>query len=387
MEKEVSAKMLIDKLNGLNKEQWAYYRNSHIVFENYQEAFADPHRFIEDYFHIGGKQSLLIDSIEDLIGDNKDDEEYKKRRRHIVTTFFLGAYIYEQIEFLHFRKQSYLGENRRYLWAWFLCSLYHDLFYNKEIEGDATNPPRYAYCKFSSRLLYSKDILSKYYKKELNKELCHSARDACGIPHFDHGIAAAEQLHNSYLEKVIGILCAENEWKGYLSGEVIGVYGGHLKISLDDYFAICKIAKVIACHNVYVYAGEIQKGKDKERDKYVNADLSSLIDDDPNFHYLPIARASGEIGNYEKLYFLLALVDTLEPTKRDIGTAKIDINIEKKESHYEISISGGNQKYLDSVKKMGTWLNFVKVSDDGRTLIIDFKNDKNKRNDDRVAEE
>ena len=154
---------------------------------------------------------------------------------------------------------------------------------------------------------------------------------------------------------------------------------------MDDYFAICKIAKVIACHNVYVYAGEIQK--DKERDKYVNADLSNLIDDDPNFHYLPIARASGEIGNYEKLYFLLALVDTLEPTKRDIGTAKIDINIEKKESHYEISISGGNQKYLDSVKKMGTWLNFVKVSDDGRTLIIDFKNDKNKRNDDRVAEE
>lgn len=376
--------MLIDKLNGLNKEQWEYYRNSHIIFENYQEAFDNSSQFIRNYFSNGGKTELLFKSITD-IADNRyrNDEEkklYEKRRQHIVTTFFLGVYIFEEIDALHFGEKTYLGKDGQYLWAWFICSLYHDLFYNKELNREQIDPPNYAYCKFASGILYSKGTLSKYYNKELNAKWCHNAE-----PHPDHGIAAAEQLHRSYLEKVIEFLCTENGWKGYLSGEEIKLYGGYLKISLDDYFAICKIAKVIACHNVYVYAGEIQK--DKERDKYVNADLSNLIDDDPNFHYLPIARASGEIGNYEKLYFLLALVDTLEPTKRDIDTAEIDINIEKKESHYEISISGGNQKYLDSVKKMGTWLNFVKVSDDGRTLIIDFKNDKNKRNDDRVAEE
>ena len=89
------------------------------------------------------------------------------------------------------------------------------------------------------------------------------------------------------------------------------------------------------------------------------------------------------MNSYEKLYFLLALVDTLEPTKRGISLKEIDIQVDKAPSgiyelHINLSPTNGDQgEYLNGISKLRDWLNFVEVDDGGKTIHIDFQNNKN----------
>ena len=75
--------------------------------------------------------------------------------------------------------------------------------------------------------------------------------------------------------------------------------------------------------------------------------------------------------DYGKLYYLLALTDTLEPTKRGLDVNNIDIEIEKYGMSCKIIISNINdERYLSGINSLPKWLDCVDVKDDGKKLVL-----------------
>ena len=131
-----------------------------------------------------------------------------------------------------------------------------------------------------------------------------------------------------------------------------------MKISYDTYISLCKIAKIIACHNIFVC--DSCNGCDK--DKYNKNNLSHLIVGNSKFHKMPHGNFLSR-DDYGKLYCLLALTDTLEPTKRKIDLCKYDIQVN--EAEIIINLKSDNIENFNYAKiqfELNAWLNFIEVS-------------------------
>lgn len=356
--------LLYDKLNNIIQEKWCYYNE--IVFEGYREAIANPVGFIESYFCCAGKNEFLYQSLFDF--NQRDSEKQIERAKHTVNTFFLGLYLKDAIEFLKPHENSFLAKGKNFIWAWFLCSLYHDSFFdiNEEIY------PNYCFAKYSKDLIHNESLIKKYFEKEKDITTSHD-----GQINYDHGIVAAEKMFCNYDNMINATLIQNNkQHEDFLKGEDFEYCG--LKINKSTFIAMCKIAKIIACHNIFVLN---EYATAKEKAQYVK--LPELIKGNEKFKYMPNTKNSYEISSYEKLYFLLALVDTLEPSKRWIDLKDIDIQIDRiQKSKYDIKIdiltnSGDQEKYKKGIIGLKSWLNFIEVDDGGKTIYIDFQNNRN----------
>ena len=351
---------LYDILNQIAEDQWRYYKG--VNFSGYKEAIENPLDFIESYFYYAGKNEFLYQSLFDF--NQRDSEKQIERAKHTVNTFFLGLYLKNAIDFLKPHENSFLAIGTNFIWAWFLCSLYHDAFFDKN--EDVTLNCDYNH--FSKGLLYNSDLIQRYYEKCKTKETAYENN-----PKFDHGIVAAEKLYNNYTGMIVEKLGNEpKEFKNFITNKDLNHYG--LKINYSTFCSMCKIAKIIACHSIFI-------ADKNEESKYEK--LPELIPGNKKFFYLPNIKNHNTMNSYEKLYFLLALVDTLEPTKRGISLKEIDIQVDKAPSGiYELYINlsptkGDQEKYLDGIAKLRDWLNFVDVDDGGKTIFIDFQNNKN----------
>lgn len=350
---------LYNELKKISKNQWCYY--NHITFSDYEEAIKNPIEFILSYFYYAGKNEFLYDTLFDSIQRN---EERIKRAIHTVNAFFLGLYFKEKIDHLNPNKNSFLANDNNFVWAWFLCSLYHDAFFNID-EEIALN---FDYAHFSYRLLYSSDLIKRYYEKGKNPETSHN-----GKLNQDHGVLAAERLFTNYTRMITEKTKQEqNALQKFFANKDLDYCG--LKINFSTFTAMCKVAKIIACHNIYVSA----ENDDGKYDK-----LPELITCNPQFRYMPNIKNRRQMDPWEKLYFLLALVDTLEPSKRNIDLKDIDIDIEKKrDGEYIMRIDilkpqGEQDKYYNRIRELKCWLNFVATNEDGKTIYIIFNDGKN----------
>lgn len=297
----------------------------------------------------------------------EDNPEQIKRATHTVNTFFLGVYLKEKIDYLIPHKNSFLGQTKdgnNFLWAWFLCSLYHDSFFDKN-EDVTVNCD---YHHFSKGLLYEPGLIQRYYKKCKTKETAYKNN-----PKFDHGIVAAEKLFRNYTNMIVEKLKYQpNVFETFIANKDLEHCG--LKINYSTFSAMCKIAKIIACHNIFVT-------DKKEESKYEK--IPELIPGNKKFFYMPNIKNHNTMNSYEKLYFLLALVDTLEPSKRGMGLKEIDIQVDKiNHREYILRIKASTsldkqKEYYNGIKQLSNWLNFVEISEDGQEIHINFYDDKN----------
>lgn len=354
---------LYDKFKSITKEKWQYYDAMNLL--GYEEAIARPLEFIETYFEHGNKNEFLFNSL--FYDEQEDYNKQEERAVHTVNTFFLGLHILENIAFLSPSKNSFLGQNEKgnnFLWAWFLCSLYHDSFFDKN-EDVIVNCD---YHHFSKGLLYNPDLIQRYYEKCKTKETAYKNE-----PKFDHGIVAAEKLYSNYTNMIVEELKSmPNTFKDFISNKDLEHCG--LRINYSTFSAMCKIAKIIACHNIFV-------ADKKEESKYEK--IPELIPGNKKFFHMPNIKNHNTLNSYEKLYFLLALVDTLEPSKRGIPLDEINIQVDKiKYGVYDLHIiflsdKGDQERYLSGISKLSDWLNFVSVYNKEKTICIDFYNNKN----------
>lgn len=354
---------LYNELKIITKKEWQYYDG--INLSGYEEAIAKPLEFIETYFEHGNKNEFLFKSLFDF--QQEDNPEQIKRATHTVNTFFLGLYLKEKIDYLIPHKNLFLGQTEHknnFLWAWFMCSLYHDAFFDKNEEVTVNCD----YSHFSKGFLYNSDLIQRYYEKCKTKETAYKNE-----PKFDHGIVAAEKLYSNYSNMIVEELKSmPNTFKDFISNKDLEHCG--LRINYSTFSAMCKIAKIIACHNIFV-------ADKKEESKYEK--IPELIPGNKKFFYMPNIKNHNTMNSYEKLYFLLALVDTLEPSKRGIDLKEIDIQVDEiYHREYvlriEMSVSLDKQKeYYSGIKQLRNWLNFVEINKDGQEIHIDFRNNKN----------
>ena len=352
------------KLNSIAVDNWRYYKN--MPFSRYKESIEKPLDFIESYFYCAGKNEFLYQSLFDF--NQIDNDKQIERAKHTVNTFFLGLYLKDAIDFLKPHENSFLAKGNNFTWAWFLCSLYHDSFFdiNEEIY------PNYSFAKYSKDLIHNESLIKKYFEKEKDITTSHN-----GQINYDHGIVAAEKIFCNYNNMINATLKQNNKQReDLLKGEDFEHCG--LRINKSTFIAMCKIAKIIACHNIFVLN---EHATAKEKAQYFK--LPELIKGNEKVKYMRNTKNSYEISSYEKLYFLLALVDTLEPTKRWIDLKDIDIQIDRiQKSEYDIKIdiftnSGDQDKYIKGIIGLKSWLNFIDVDDDGKTIYIDFQNNRN----------
>lgn len=305
------------------KYKWKYYRSFHRkkhLFENHQE-------FIKTYFEHGGKGELIENFeniIKDEINNNEQLSEIKEvmneRATHMFGAFFIGIYLIKKIKIF---KQ--LKNNRKddFAWCWFLCCLYHDAYSSiekiKRTDIDNELLQRYLH----EDLLYASDLIDNYNKYRKANNL------------YDHGIYAAisickffEQFSSCFIEHKNKVFYKNNDYK--------------------------KIAKIIACHNIFI----CPKGDKKLRKRYKQFGLDDLIVTDNDNKKMPRNK-----NYFELLYMLLSICDNLEPTKKHVE--KTDVDIEVDESKITIKLSNIKDNHYDEYIKnlvvLDSWLNYIQV--------------------------
>jgi len=319
-----------------NKKLWDYYSSGYDFGKELPvisiELSAD---FLRKFIKTSGKaEQELFFQIDKI----------KERANHIVSTFLLGHYMYintnlkEYIDTEIEKNNKLFGTKKcriEFSYLWFLVCLFHDLGYCIENE----NSPRYE--NIDSLFLDSKQLdyvlgvpvlyekVYKNYYKYIFEEQCKN----------EHGIVAAHLLYNS--------LCQIREYAEH--DKLSNLYWG---IELEHLYNFCSWN--ILAHNIW-FVNESNHCLVKS---YEKNNLNELIKKDGEY----------KISFKEHpFFFLLCLVDTIEPYKKVKELSKlkqISINIIGKEK-IEISSKlkcGCHNTIIDQVKSLDNWL--IKVEKD-----------------------
>ena len=335
-----------------NKKQynWQYYNNSY-VNPNYDKAIDEgleifgsqqTNSFIQSIFQRGLKSELA------KIFDELSDE----RSLHVASVFFMGHFLAKKLVIFNelFNYKSKTNVTRfDFSWFWFLCALYHDAFFDKEkIDNNNSNyTSNYSYASASRGLLYDKTTIEKYdiFRKTNGRN--------------DHGIHAASELTKNYSS-------LESTPDNYQS---------NILVTEESKECICKIAKVIACHNIFICLS------DKDKNEYTKAGLQNLIPSVTDSCKMPQSK-----GFFELLYLLLCICDVLEPTKRNINLNQLQLSTKDKnqiiirfESNADNTVIANYNNYIKNIIDAECWLNYIKVnyskSDNKYRINILFCND------------
>lgn len=320
-------------------EKWCYYETmiDDFKLKNFtKEIFAsanEAYRFIEWYFDIGGKDSLLK-SIE----RNGRIHFSKNRAIHTVSTFFLGIYIANSFK-IDIHSKNELNMNFKYYW--FLICLFHDIGYVYEDTFDCQSlqhivrdgltafqrKNRMDYLGGDCYLTYSRDEINKYLK---DRAQCQREGEHIKAGKIDHGIAGGLLIYNE-LHKMF-----DNSWKNRNDKQNynresfhINNNGRKLHVSSNNFPVYAQIADAIMSHNIWV------RNLPKRREFKIS----------PDNQYL----------------FILALADTIEPLKREldfVGSIAMESN---HDGEIEIIVpswqeSEKSEKVVDSVLTMKEWI-------------------------------
>ena len=315
---------------------WDYYNLFHSDSFNYY--WNDPEQFVKQMFDHGGKSSFWE-------GVQLEEKRYK----HMMCAFFLGHYIKKEIPLL---ANVFEGQDAEFFsWAWFLCCLYHDAFFDIEREKDVSHSKnrigrmrgtKYGddYMKYSRPYFRNGDG-TLYDLKTINRYDTYRFRYFNGIR--DHGIIAGDQLARKYSQffcEVQNNTIALPDW---------------LKINDRLNEKVQMIARVIACHNIFICT------KKEDERKYRDCDLEHLILTSNNDCKMP-KRLSTE----GKLYFLLCLCDSIEPTKRGFDdSSSLNFQIDQNCITVILTNAGNNEtveKYIQTQEELNKWLRYVYVT-------------------------
>lgn len=273
-------------------DRWLYYNLNQPCLE-YEMLFDETasYNFIKNYFKCGGKEKVFKDDPYII----KNEFVLKERSPHIVSTFLLGIQIAKNLNFDINTKNN---DNINFKYLWFMACLYHDIGYVYEndyncahlrtVQKEGLNA-----LKDICDIKYMCDNEFKTYKKE-NIDLYLSNRTICSsgnIGKIDHGIVGGLLLYdrlrknfdeawNKAKRNDPNILRNDFTYKG-------------LNFSNEHYKYYAEAADAIIAHNIWINTlNEYLIKNYKEPLKGIKIDKDN------------------------KIAFILALADTLEPIKK-----------------------------------------------------------------------
>lgn len=273
-------------------DRWLYY-NSNQPRLKYEMLFDETasYNFIKNYFKRGGKEKVFEDDPYII----KNEFVLKKRSPHIVSTFLLGIWIAEHLKF-DINKNNNDKINFKYLW--FLACLYHDIGYVYENDYNCMNirmvqkeglKALKEICNIKH--LYNDEF--KTYKKEdvdlylSNRAICSSGN----IGKIDHGIVGGLLLYDRLRKNF------DEAWnKAKINDPKVlrnDFTYKELHFSNEHYKYYAKAADAIIAHNIWI----------NTLNEYLTKNNKVPLE-------------GNKIDKNNKLAFVLALADTLEPIKK-----------------------------------------------------------------------
>lgn len=347
---------LVDKLNKLELDDWWYYKNDSPLYQGFSDAFKNPKSFVDYYFQVGNKISFLQDDLKPI--DISDT-----RCEHVVATYFIGCYLNKELRlFKKDNRSNFLQNNTNFHWAWFLCSLYHDIYSDTEsVESETSkkilNIANYGFCLFADNFLYNLETIYKYACKGACVLTTHMEMGVC----YDHGIQAGISLYQKYCGLLMSSIENDIDIIRFINGEKIFT-NNYKTVSLEAFKSICKISKIIACHNIFIkpklnsHDNQNQKLETvRTIEKYNKAGLGKALNGK-----LRLIKSKG-IGEFELFFWLLCLVDNIECTKREIDLNTISIEIRGMKIKLQTNFSNDEKKqsYYNRLCELRTWLDGI----------------------------
>jgi hypothetical protein len=265
-------KTIFECINDLSPQQWNYYgRTMGKPFVDNQ----DFRTFIEKYFKRGGKIEVFKSC------DIKTDQ--LRLPNHICSVFFMGILIYYNTSL----KGKYKIENndpgyQTFPFIWFLIALFHDNAYQMEDEskltGVSTLEELYQYFDIEHTLLDTKFKRCKDFL-DMRENYFNYRKKEWGV--IDHGILGGILLYDR-LVKIRRNKKRHNE---------DDLFWGK---KLENQYKLA--ANAISIHNIWI------PDKDSQ-ELYEQYNLTALVNFKPvKFKDFP-------------LFYLLGIVDTIEPLK------------------------------------------------------------------------
>lgn len=320
----------IQKRKGL----WNYYNENIVIpkITNTDECYT----FIKTFIKASEKtKTCLFENVDKL--KNSDS----KRLTHIVSTFFLGLWFYNN-------KRSFIGDairqelsnlncfqchpdeiDRQFSYVWFMATLFHDLGYPTENNGEKLPEHEISACGTKSIPPFYKYIYTQYYKYREQKE---------------HGIWAGLKFDQD--------ICEIRELQELSSSEL------SWRKELEELYHY--VAWIILAHNIWLI-----RDNDANVTKYQESKLQDLI--------LPSTK--NELGVYDRYKFLFGryplfsffcIIDTIDPIKSTSCLSNVDIKVGLR----NIIIKSNDVEYLKKINTLNEWLLPTTMEED--TVTIHF---------------
>jgi hypothetical protein len=375
-----------------NKPKWDYYGKMYGNY-NLQMIFENPGEFIIKYLHNGEK------TPEKELKDFFKDPEFKKRVSHTVSIFFLGLSLYYKLPIIRKEIDKYLKELKKkvhdcdpsdspidlpFSYYWFLICFYHDLGYfvmskrNGEFKlfngkKDWDNVEKTIIEKIGqiqSLGIKISPIIKNSCINYLKYRRKHPSKFG-PIENIDHGFISGISFYfqrETKFQEFSELFPDQDHfvhkglhWSKHLLEQV------HSSISWN-----------IISHNVWYLPKNIPESNIelfKTKNLYVKYELNDLIlkTDEP-----PV-----KISDFP-MYFLICLVDTIDPVKMFINWDSVtveketldilrDIEFEKnKPSSFHFKFNGrlDSNHFYSELKKNEYWLGMKVDELDNNTIKV-----------------
>lgn len=327
---------------------WSYYlEQPYLEYETLFDKTAS-YNFIRNYFKCGGKGKVFEDDPYII----KYEYVLKERSPHIVSTFLLGIRIAEH---LYFDINTKNIDNINFIYLWFMACLYHDIGYVYEndhncahlrtVQKDGLNA-----LKDICNIKYLCDNEFKTYKKE-NINLYLSNRAICSsenIGKIDHGIVGGLLLYDRLRKNFDEAWNKAKRKKQKISRKRFKYNG--LNFSNEHYKYYAEAADAIIAHNIWINTLNEYLTKNNKEHLEVN-----------------------KIDKNNKIAFILALADTLEPIKKYGIFALNMISFEKMDDGFDLIMPDEmNEKDYEYICNLSDWMN-VDVNRCGNRFSIRYK--------------
>ena len=317
-----------------NKDLWNYY-DKEFKRIDLSDALSCK-KFITKYVEYAKKNPDNL--YKELLYLENHDEN---RLKHIASTFFIGILLYNCRE-LPFRRlickelkeiEAFDNTNidDHFIYIWFLITLYHDLGYKYEKDNLDFNINDYDILDKNKNINMVPTIYEDIYKKYINYH--KNDHGICGGLIFNQEICKIRARNENSSDSL--------NWDRKLQQ----VYES--------------VAWIIVSHNIWW----CREGDEIEKE-YIEKGLNKLIIKKDSAY--PI-----DIKNYP-LFFMFCLVDTIEPSKRDIKHDKIDFKFNKNSITIKCKTKNNIKKYLDGILDSKKWLTNIQSGKDSNEVTIDI---------------
>lgn len=333
-------------------DSWLYYHSNQprLKYEMLFDKTAS-YDFIKNYFKCGGKGKVFEDDPYII----KYEYVLKERSPHIVSTFLLGILIAKNLKI---DLNTNNNDNINFKYLWFMACLYHDIGYVYENDYNCMNLRMVQkeglkalkeicdikYMCNNEFKTYKKGYIDLYFS---NRAICSSGN----IGKIDHGIVGGLLLYDRLRKNFYEARKKANKNDPNFSKDKFEYNELNYSKTHFEYYA--EAADAIIAHNIWINTlNEYLIKNDKEPLKGIKIDKNN------------------------KIAFILALADTLEPIKKYGIFALNMISFEKtkdgKDGFDLIMPDEMKENDYEYICNLSTWIN-VDVNRCGNRFSILYK--------------